>query len=105
MPTIPPIPSSPAGSGVVWSNNIYAAHTRISGLCNHIADLLRQEEGDRIRLSVCMDTLEDQVIPLIKGVARELREGGAWDWVEVVCAGVGKMRASLRLAIDADTEQ
>ncbi|TFY54564.1 hypothetical protein EVJ58_g8785, partial [Rhodofomes roseus] len=104
MPIIPPIPNPPANSQLAWSNNIYAARTRIAGLCEHIGDLLRQEEGDHVRLSVCMDTLDSQVIPLIKGVARELREGGAWDWVEIVCAEVGKMKASLQLAIDAGTE-
>ena len=107
MALVPPLPSYPGSTTASpgWSTGACAAHVQNANLCSHLTQALRQEEGDQVHLISCRDMLDHQLVPLLKTIASELRRGGAWDWVEGVCGEVARIRISLVLAIDADTDR
>jgi hypothetical protein len=100
-PSMPSIPThfpglpSRAASDSPWGHNICKAHTIISGTYSRATQLLRQEDGDALRLRIHSEKIFKRIIPLLKALEPEISNTS---WITECTHALARVMVSLEEA-------
>lgn len=84
LQAIPPIP--PREDGLSWDPNILVACERVISVYSRARNMLEQADLDPLRIKVHIDTLVDDVQPIISALDQVSTEAGIpYDWL-LACA-------------------
>jgi hypothetical protein len=78
MPSMPPVPAhfpdlpAPSEDEGHWPTNVHKAYDIISDSFNRASQLLRQEDGDALRLRVHSEKIFRRTIPLLEALDPEV---------------------------------
>jgi hypothetical protein len=87
----PLLPNNPGG----WSANVLDAYQCLSNTFNHALVLLRQEDGDPIRLKIASEGLANDMIPILE---RMEGEGIPSEFTHACAHALGPVAFELKLA-------
>jgi hypothetical protein len=83
-----------------WSHDILHAHKIIATAYDRASTLLRQEEGDPLRLRIHSEQVVDKLVPILEALVPEV---GDQTWLETCANALGELAVKLeRSAIIAD---
>ncbi|EPQ51350.1 hypothetical protein GLOTRDRAFT_133220 [Gloeophyllum trabeum ATCC 11539] len=68
----PPLP--PSVDGTVWSANVLRAHQILHDAYARASDLLRQEDGDPLRLRIHSERILKRMIPILEALDQEVAD-------------------------------
>ncbi|KII92778.1 hypothetical protein PLICRDRAFT_172830 [Plicaturopsis crispa FD-325 SS-3] len=66
----PALPMHPDGTD--WNGNIYAAHNIVCETYNQAVQLLRQEDGDPLRLRIHSENIYHRMVPILQALEPEV---------------------------------
>jgi hypothetical protein len=90
----PVLPYSPNG----WSANVLLADQLLRNAFEHTSHLLRQEDGDPIRLNLASDGLANDMVPILEQMEKE---GIPHDFMHTCAHALGCLVFELRMASTA----
>jgi len=96
FPTLPdPLPGE-----LHWSANVISAHNIISEAYHHATRLLRQEDGDALRLRIHSKRIFRRIIPILEALEPEVDNPGWISKSAHVLAGVMAQLETCAFAAD-----
>jgi hypothetical protein len=94
----PPLPRTPEEFN--WSHDVLQAHDIIATAYERASTLLRQEEGDPLRLRIHSEQVVDKLVPVLEALVPEV---GDQTWLKACANALGELTVQLeRSATIAD---
>ncbi|KAJ6456832.1 hypothetical protein C8R47DRAFT_1082293 [Mycena vitilis] len=76
-----------------WSPDVLRAHTIITTAYERASTLLRQEEGDPLRLRIHSEQVLDKLVPILEALEPEV---GDYGWLEASASALGELTVQLQ---------
>jgi hypothetical protein len=90
----PELPNPPDGE-LHWSANVCSAHSILSETYDRATQLLRQEDGDALRLRIHSERIFHRMVPILEAMEPEVRN---FDWTSECAHALAGVMAQLETA-------